>query len=61
MGSGSSRNIEWSTLENHKLIVRLVTEKITAADPLWNQFLSFRVPLIPQYNPQNEKGKIQKK
>jgi hypothetical protein len=56
MGSGSSRYVEWANLENHPLVQRLVTEKITSADPLWNQFLSFQVPLLPKFNPEHDKG-----
>ena len=58
MGSGSSRVIEWGTLEEHPLILRLLNEKVTAADPLWNQLLSFRVPLMSAYKPEIEKGEI---
>ena len=57
MGSGPSRHIEWSNLESHPLIVRLCSERITSADPLWNQLLSFRVPIMPEFNPQHEKGR----
>ena len=45
MGSGPSRTIEWGSLEEHPYIRRIIDGKVTGADPLWNQLLSFRVPL----------------
>lgn len=55
MGTGPSRTIEWGNLDNHEYLQRIISSKVTAADPLWNQLLSFRVPLQPKVQPEHEK------
>lgn len=56
MGTGPSRTIEWGSLEEHPYIRRIIDAKVTGADPLWNQLLSFRVPLQPKLQPEHEKS-----
>ena len=55
MGTRPSRTIEWGSLEEHEYLKRIIESRVTAADPLWNQLLSFRVPLQPQSIAEHEK------
>lgn len=55
MGSGPSRTVEWDELEKHPLLIRLLNEKVTSADPLWNQFLSFKSPQYAKPSPESDK------